>query len=159
MSIDFGKTLIVYYSHSGNTRFVAEKLKNLINADICEIKIKGNHSIFELAVKTIFRKYLKLKLLQFDTNFPDFSQYDTIFIGSPVYAWTIPFQLYSFLKQTDFKGKRVVPFATSGGNEGAFFKDFEKFANNAVLANAKGFVKIDKNDIDEKIKNWVENIK
>ena len=46
----------------------------------------------------------------------DFSAYDTVFIGFPVWAATIPDFLQEYIRQADLAGKRVIPFATAGNN-------------------------------------------
>jgi hypothetical protein len=89
---------------------------------------------------------------------PNLDSYETIFVGSPVYAYTIPSILASFLKQTDFKGKTVISFATYGGGAGTFFKDFKGIAKNANFVEGKAFAKLSDTNATEIIKEWVDSI-
>jgi len=159
----FKRFLVIYYSLSGNTREIALIIKEKTNADIYEIKTEneypGSPMIYITAKKQINPKnYPKLK----DDNIPDINKYDLIFIGGPVWWYTIPAPILSFLSQTDFKGKTVVPFATHSGNYGNFFEDFESKIKNAKVIRGQEFKKVlktDKNILDKKISEWLKNLK
>lgn len=160
---DFGKILVIYYSLSGNTRAIALTIKEKTNADIYEIKTEneypGSPMIYITAKKQMNPKnYPKLK----NGNIPDINKYDLIFIGGPVWWYTVPAPILSFLSQTDFKGKTVVSFATHGGNYGKFFEDFESKIKNAKVIRGQEFKKVlktDKNLLDKKISDWLKNLK
>ena len=86
---NLGKTLVVYYSLSGNTKQIAENIAKKTGADLFEIKtienIKSGAS-FYLDIK----KQLKSKNYpQIEDNLPEFSNYDTVFVGFPVWWYTI----------------------------------------------------------------------
>jgi len=85
-------------------------------------------------------------------NLPNVADYDTIFVGGPVWWYTMAPALYSYLKVTDFGGTRVVPFSTQGSNFGSFYKDFADMAKNAQILPSENF-----NNIDEKYKEQVSN--
>lgn len=156
-----GKVLVVYYSLSGHTKEIAEKVKILTNADIYEIKtaetLKANPAF-----------YMKVKQQLKDGNYPklaaplpDMGQYDMIFVGSPVWWYTISTPVLSFLQQADFKGKKVVPFSTQGSNYGTFFEDFQQKAQNAVIQPAADFnnlpTKYDR-AVENKIIKWINSL-
>ncbi|MDD5020838.1 MAG: flavodoxin [Endomicrobiaceae bacterium] len=160
---NLGKVLIIYYSLSGNTREIAMKIKEKTNADIYEIKTEneypGSPMIYITAKKQMNPKnYPKLKN---DNTMPDINQYDLIFVGGPVWWYTVPAPLLSFLSQFDFKGKTVVSFATHGGNYGKYFEDFETKIKNAKVIRGKEFKKVlktDRNILDNKILDWLINL-
>ena len=84
---NFGKTLVIYYSLTGNTKEIAEKIKNKTNADLYEIKTAEPLPAgpkLHLAV----REQLKTQKYPALENIPDVSAYDTIFIGAPVWWYT-----------------------------------------------------------------------
>lgn len=155
--------MVIYYSLSGNTREIALRIKGKTNADLYEIKTEDEYPSSPMIYLTAKRqlnpkKYPKLK----NDTLPDLNQYDLIFIGTPVWWYTIPAPLLSFLTQIDFKGKTVVSFATHGGNYGKYFEDFETKIKNAKVIRGKEFKKVlktDKNILDAKITEWLVNLK
>lgn len=107
--------LTVYYSYSGNTKEVAEAIREKAGGDIFEIKI--NHKYPEkykpmteqakAEIEQGFRPELVSKA--------DISKYDIIFIGSPNWWGTIAPAVSSFLENDGLKGKTIIPFITHGG--------------------------------------------
>lgn len=161
VTADLGKTLVIYYSLSGHTKDIAMKIKEKTSADIYEIKtaetIKPSPS-FYLSVK----KQLKNgKYPPLSGTIPDLSQYDTIFVGAPVWWYTIATPGLSFLKETDFQNKKVVPFSTQGSNFGTFFEDFKANAKNARLQKSASFNNLPPKygkAVDNKIAEWLNQL-
>lgn len=83
---------------------------------------------------------------------PALEQYDVVFVGGPVWWYTLATPLSSYLKQTDFLGKKVVPFSTQGSNAGSFLSDFAAQAKNAKIQIAAEF-----NNLPEKYNQAVDN--
>ncbi|MBP3775269.1 MAG: NAD(P)H-dependent oxidoreductase [Bacteroidaceae bacterium] len=115
------KVLIVYFSASGVTKGAAEKLAAVAGADLYEIKPetpytdadldwrdKQSRSTVEMKDKS--SRPAIVKDLQNSTD------YDIIYIGFPIWWYTAPTIINTFLEAYDFKGKTVIPFATSGGS-------------------------------------------
>jgi flavodoxin len=158
---DFGKTLVVFYSLTGHTRDIAEKIRRMTNADLYEIETadalpKG--AKLHLAVRDQIKteNYPELK-----NGLPDLSSYDTVFVGAPVWWYTVATPVLSYLKKTDFLGKKVVPFSTQGSNAGTFFADFAAKARNAVLLKGEQFNNLsDKyaKETDNKIAVWLNSL-
>ncbi|MDR1207761.1 MAG: hypothetical protein LBJ89_00240 [Holosporales bacterium] len=149
------KTLVVYYSKSGNTRRVALKIREKTGADCYEVEpiddYQRSWKLYWIAVKHfITRKRPKLR-----GSPPNFEAYDVIFVGCPIWAafpfraWTIPPPLLSFLYQNRFQNKKVVPFATYDGYAGRFFEIFEKKAKDARIINGLIFKNVPR--VSEKI--------
>ena len=115
------KILVAYFSASGVTKKVAEKLAALVNADIHEIKPivpytkadlnwmdKKSRSSVEMNDKTFRPEIVKEDL--------NLSSYDTILLGFPIWWYVAPTIINTFLENYDLSGKRIVLFATSGGS-------------------------------------------
>ena len=151
LNADLGKVLVVYYSLTGHTKDIAEQIAAKTGADIFEIKTVETYSSPSVYMKSkkelADKNYPKLQ-----GNLPDITKYDTIFVGGPVWWYTMAPALYSYLKVTDFGGARVVPFSTQGSNFGSFYKDFADMAQNAQILPSENF-----NNIDEKYKEQVSN--
>ena len=158
---DFGKVLVVYYSLTGNTKDIAERIQKKTQADVYEIKtaeeIKTNPWFY-------LKAWAQLKEGKYPAlagALPDFSKYDWVFVGFPVWWYTAATPGLSFLDKADFKGRKVVPFSTQGSNAGTFLKDFTAQAKNADIQPAESFNNLpDKYDaaVDNKIAVWLNNL-
>lgn len=156
-----GKVLVVYYSLSGHTREIAEKIKAKTGGDIYEIKTAE-----EIKATPIF--YMKIKQQIKNKEYPalagempDIGQYDRVFVGSPVWWYTLSTPVSAFLQRIDFQGKKVVPFSTQGSNFGSYFDDFAAQAKNADIQPAEAFNNLsheyDK-AVDNKISRWLNRL-
>ena len=121
----FGKILIVYYSLTGNTREIALQLQEQTGAYMYAIQTRDSYRGTPLLYATSKIEMMRGHLPPLQNPMPDLSSYDTIFIGAPVWWFSAPPPLLSFLEQADLYGKKVVPFCTHGGNYGAFFNAIE----------------------------------
>lgn len=117
---------VIYYSFSGNTAQIAERIKVAKHADIGCIETVTPYpedfdALLEQGKAEIERKFLpEIKPLALDV-----SAYDKLIIGTPTWWYTAAPALFSFLKQHDFNGKEVVFFQTHGGEPGNAIKDME----------------------------------
>ena len=115
------KVLVAYFSASGVTKGAAEQLAAVAGADLHEIKpaqpytgadldwrYKQSRSSVEMQDKKS-RPAITDKL----ANMQD---YDVVYVGFPIWWYTAPTIINTFMESYDFKGKTVIPFATSGGS-------------------------------------------
>ena len=115
------KVLVAYFSASGVTKGVAQQLAEVAGADLHEIKPaqpytdadldwrnKQSRSSVEMQGKS-FRPAITAKL----QNMKD---YDVVYVGFPIWWYTCPTIINTFMEAYDFQGKTVIPFATSGGS-------------------------------------------
>lgn len=108
--------LLVYYSHSANTRKFAELIREKTDGTLCELVPKkvyprDYNTVVEQAKKEIqtgFRPELK-------TEIKDIASYDTVFVGTPNWWSTIAPPVVTFLASNDLAGKIIAPFCTHGG--------------------------------------------
>lgn len=153
-----GRTLIVYYSLSGHTKDIAERIQKMTGGELFAIKTVEKINRVPWFYLTL-RKQLKDKVYpELSTEVPDFSQYDTIFVGGPVWWYTVSTPMRAFLQEADFMGKKVVPFTTQGSNVGTYFEDFAQMAKNAKLLQSASFNNMpEKYDhaVDNKIATWI----
>ncbi|MCD7708338.1 MAG: flavodoxin, partial [Clostridiales bacterium] len=108
------KTLVAYFSLSGNTRQVAERIQALTGGDLFEIKGEKNYGGYLKAVAIAAKENAAKELPKVTTHVEDFDSYDRILIGFPVWYGTWPRLVMSFGKEYDFTGKDVYVFCTSG---------------------------------------------
>lgn len=150
------KALVAYFSASGVTAKLAERLAEAVGADL-----------FEIAPET---PYTKADLNWMDKNSrstvemndracrppmaktPDVSGYEVVFVGFPVWWYREPSIIDTFMESADFTGKIVVPFCTSGGSDlGDSTQNMQALAKGAVVEEGKRFS--GRTSADE-LKNW-----
>ena len=115
------KKLVAYFSASGTTANVAKNLAKAAGADLYEIKPAVPYSKADLnwmdkqsrSSVEMRDKSSRPALADTDANIAD---YDTIFIGFPIWWYVAPTIINSFLEAYDFSGKTMIPFCTSGGS-------------------------------------------
>lgn len=113
-------TLVAYFSASGVTARKAEQLAKDLGATLYEIKPAVKYSAADLnwmdenARSTVESKDPSSRPELAEKSF-DASAYDTIYIGFPIWWYTAPHIINSFLESGDFAGKEIHLFATSGG--------------------------------------------
>ena len=129
-----GKTLIVYYSATGNTKEVAEEMAEDLNADTFEIVPSDPYTDEDLDWtddnSRVSREYNDESLRDVElenTTVPLWDSYDTVLIGYPIWWGIAAWPVSSFVEANDFTGKTVIPFCTSSssglGNSGDLLED------------------------------------
>lgn len=118
-----GKTLIVYYSATGNTKEVAEEMAEDLNADIFEIVPSDPYTDEGLDWtddnSRVSREYNDESLRDVElenTTVPLWDSYDTVLIGYPIWWGIAAWPVSSFVEANDFTGKTVIPFCTSSSS-------------------------------------------
>ena len=114
------KTLVLYYSLTGNTKVVAEKMANRLGADIEEIVCVDPYDTnFQACIQRCMQEREQGVIPDIQPVKADLSQYDIIFIGYPVWFGTYAPPIAKFLLNEDLCCKKIVPFCTfgSGGLE------------------------------------------
>ncbi len=118
-----GKALVVYYSASGNTKRVAEQIAQATGADLFEIVPTEVYTSDDLnwtnANSRVSREHddESLRDVPLTTaGVPNWSEYDTVFIGYPIWWGIAAWPVDGFVKANDFTGKTVIPFATSSSS-------------------------------------------
>lgn len=121
------KILIVYYSLTGSTRFIAETLKDSMGADLLELKPlkelnpdSGTKFMWGGAQATM-KKKPKLEPIEYDPL-----EYDLVVIGTPVWAWTFNPSIRSFLTMFDLTEKKVALWTCSAGSGNKAMVRFKK---------------------------------
>lgn len=129
-----GKTLVVYYSASGNTERVAKDIAEAAGADLFEIVPTEAYTSDDLdwtnPDSRVSREHDDESLRDVPlttTEVPDWDSYDTVFIGYPIWWGIAAWPVDTFVKNNDFTGKTVIPFATSSssgmGQSGSLLTD------------------------------------
>ena len=111
------KVLVAYFSHSGNTRAVAERIAAATGADLFEIVPQKPYPAEYRAVVDQARREIGADYRPaLKTDLPDAGRYDVIYIGSPCWWSTVAPPVATFLAAHDFTGKTLIPFMTHEGS-------------------------------------------
>ena len=154
------KKLVAYFSASGITAKLAERLARLVDADLYEIqaeqpysaadldyKDKNSRSSIEMVVDKSIRPAVAGKV-------ENMEQYDVVYLGFPIWWYVAPTIVNTFLEGYDWTGKTIIPFATSGrtpmGNTNA------ELAPSCPGAKLVEGLRFDTDVEDAELKAWAE---
>lgn len=115
------KTLVAFFSASGETKKLAQTLASVVNGTLYQIRPETEYTPADLDWQD---KHSRSTVEMQDPAcrpalagvVEDMEQYDTIFIGFPIWWYEAPRVIQTFLESYDLTGKTVIPFATSGGS-------------------------------------------
>ena len=115
------KKLVAYFSASGKTAKVADMLADAVGADIYEIRPEVPYTKADLNwMNKKSRSSVEMNDKAFRPTIADknakIDQYDTIFLGFPIWWYVAPTIINTFLESYDFAGKKIILFATSGSS-------------------------------------------
>jgi len=132
---DNTKVLTIYFSHSGNTRKIANEIHKVVGGDIVEIQPEkpypNNYNTVVEQVRREMHSGYKPKL---KTRVADLGAYDTVFVGSPNWWHTVAPPVLTYLAESDLAGKTIIPFITHGGGGlGRSSADIAELCPNATI--------------------------
>ena len=154
------KTAVIYFSATGNTKQIAEYIKDEINSDIFEIIPKQKYTSEDLnygdnstrATKEQNDENARPEI----ANKIDVSNYDVIFLGYPIWWGNVPKIILTFMDNTNLNGKTVIPFCTSGSSGISTSENTLKSYNsniNWVTGN-----RFSGSSTKSDIKNWIDEL-
>lgn len=152
------KKLVAYFSASGVTKAAAERLAKAAGADLFEIKPEAPYSRADLdwtdkksrSSVEMSNPESRPEIAEKLSNMDD---YDTVFIGFPIWWYVAPAIINTFVESYDFSGKTIVPFATSGGSPMGRTVEVLKPLCSASVKWEDG--KMLNRISDQELKNWV----
>lgn len=167
-NVETKKALIVYFSHTGNTKLIAERAQKELAAANYQVDLKRIEPTKPYPEYGDNLRNLALKESEDENCRPKFKainaevqSYDLILVGTPVWWYKSPKVVLSFLEQQDFSDKEIRFFITHGGGPGACISDMEtackgaKFGDNIdIYGNYSGNGKISY----KKVAPWIKEI-
>lgn len=147
------KTLVAYFSYSGNAKAAAEKMAKIAEADLFEIQTVTPYSAdYQKCVDEARKELQENARPGLTGKVEDMSSYDRIILGFPNWCSTCPMPVLSFLEEYDLQGKKIDIFVTNGGGgTGNSAQDIQKSAPGAKVSEA-----VNGNNLSEsRIRNWL----
>lgn len=154
------KQVICYFSASGTTKLVSERLSNIISADLFEIKPVNTYTMADLNWND---KNSRSSLEMEDNasrpaiaNKIDIRKYDTIYLGYPIWWGDVPKIILTFLDTYDLDGKTIVPFCTSGSSDiSTSVNTLRSYNSNINVLDGRRF---STSDDESDISNWISEL-
>lgn len=154
------KTLVIYYSWSGNTAALARKLHTATNSDLFEITVAPDTFPDDMYA-TSDRAKAQLDSGQFPvltTAIPDLSQYDLVLVGGPVWSGLVSTPVRSFLQAAQGSTAIFAPFYTHAGSPDDYEADFKQAAAPLTVVAGFGVSGQGVATADARLKQWLASI-
>lgn len=154
------KKLVAYFSASGVTKVAAERLAKAADADLFEIKPQTPYTRADLDWTN--KKSRSSVEMSNPNSRPEIAEklsnmddYDTVFIGFPIWWYVAPTIINTFVESYDFSGKTIIPFATSGGSGmGKTVEVLKPLCPTACWKKGKMLNRVS----DQDLQNWVNSL-
>lgn len=157
------KILVVYFSYTGNTRKIANLIKEKLTCDILELKPVTSYSTdYQTVVDEEQRLEGSNHMPEIQDINIDLESYDTVVIGTPVWWYREAPVVRTFLNKYDLSGKNIYLFATNAGWLGKTFIELQKECKGNIISTQNIVFesysdKLVINDVE--INNWIVGIK
>ncbi len=155
------KTLVAYFSAQGHTKAVAEKIASITGGELFEITPVNIYTEEDLdgwneSARGTRESKDRSTRPEIANRVENFEKYDTIYLGFPIWWFTAPTIINTFLESYDTEEKTIIPFATSGGSSyGDTEKDLRVSATKAVFKPGRVLNGMD----EQQIRQWIKSLK
>ena len=152
------KSVVLYFSATGTTKSIAERIATQSNSDIIEIIPKEKYKSEDLNYNSdcrANREQNDSKARPEIENTIDITKYDTIYLGYPIWWGTNPKIILTLLDKYDFTGKTIIPFCTSGST--GISNSVGDLRNYNSKLNIKDGKRFSSNDSDDVIKDFIND--
>ena len=158
------KDLVVYFSVTDNTKKLAETINAQVGGDIMRIEEVDTYPVVdyhsdELKDRALAERDNNARPAFKEMNL-NLDEYDTVYVGYPIWWYTLPMIMYTFFDTYDFSGKTIVPFNTHGGSgDGGTYETIKGWEPNAtVLDGLPVSGSAMAQDQTETVKSWLQKI-
>lgn len=147
---DGGSVLVAYFSHTGNTEEVAQMIAEYTGGDLAKIQRASEYEDLEAEAEAEIKDGVHPEIT---VSVDSIEEYDTIFVGYPIWWDEAPAMISTFLADNDFSGKTVVPFCTSASDDiGNSLHIFSELCPDAEIA--EGLTANNPEDIEP----WIQSL-
>jgi flavodoxin len=155
------KILVAYFSHSGNTREIANQIHKSAGSDIFEIQsVKPYPHNYDAVVEQAKQELESDHKPALKTKMENIKPYDLVYIGYPIWWGTFPAPVKTFLSEYDFSGKTILPFCThEGSGLGRSVTDISNLCQKSTLLDGIAIWGRNVKTAQNKVSEWLQNIK
>ena len=158
-----GKTLVLYFSVYGTAKAVAEEIARQTGADLLEIEPKvpydSDRNHYSALARLAKREHDEDRRPELRNELP-ISDYDTVFLGYPMWWYTFPMILYTLFEHYDFSGKTLIPFNTHmGSGDGGTYSTIRELCPKAnVLPGLPVEMSDAERGVEKPVETWLKNL-
>lgn len=165
------KVLIVFFSHAGenyavgnikvgNTKLVADEIQKVTGGDEFEIVANKNYDLpYNDLVNVAKEETEKGEKPSFKGEVKNIDDYDTVFIGGPIWWGTYPRAMFTFFDKYDLNGKTIIPFSThEGSGLGSVVEDLKTLYPNATFKEAFSIYGTETRKDLSKVDKWLKRL-
>lgn len=154
------KILIVYYSHSGNTKKIADVIKRKTGGDIFFAIPRPRYpENYEDTLEVSKQQKEKGEFPKLVTKLNNLDAYDYIFIGTPNWWSTMAPPILAFLNTYDLSNKRIIPFITHGGGGiASIIKDMKQICSKSIFLKEFSVSGDDIDGVEYFVENWLSEL-
>ena len=150
------KTALIYFSNTGTTKKIADRISELFSPDITEVKLNKPYGGFIPSVGRYIKNRFIHKEDQVETSPIDLTEYETVFIGSPVWAGKLPDSFADFLKKCKNDNLKIIPFATAAKTgKDSILEEIKEIFPDAEISDYFFQTQLGKEEPDE----WLDHLK
>jgi flavodoxin len=166
-------TLVIYFSRTGNTEIMAEEITSRYQADLKNIKADEYSANFKGSLKANRDAWNEKRISVINPEIIDLTQYQLIFLGSPIWWYRPAVPLWTFVEKNDLDGKSIVLFNTYNSRfKKEHIDEFEQlvtqkggvFVDHISVRRGRVFNQIDKKELIRQVQqllldrenNWIE---
>lgn len=166
-----GKTLVVFFSHAGenysvgnievgNTKVVADYISEMTGADQFEIVADKDYDMpYMQLIEVAKQEANNNELPPMVGKLENVDQYDTVFIGGPVWWGTYPQVMFTFFRDYDLNGKTLIPFTThEGSGLASCVEDVKEAYPNADVKPGFAIYGHEVRSGRNKVEKWLKNL-
>lgn len=154
------KILVAYFTHSGNTKTLAETIQATAGGDLFQIKTVETYPAEYNAVVDVAKKEEQANSRpELATKVADMGSYDVVFVGYPNWWGTIPMGVFTFLEGYDFSGKKIVPFCTHGGSAlGRSESDIKRLCPHSTVLDGLAIIGSSVRNAQSSVSAWLRKL-
>lgn len=165
------KALVVFFSHAGenysvgtietgNTKIVADIISERTGADQFEVVAEKNYDLpYRQLIDVAKKESERGELPPYRGTPPDLGQYDTVFIGGPIWWGTYPQVLFTFFRDHDLNGKTLIPFTThEGSGLASTAEDIRRAYPESRVTGAVAFYGHEVRSGKDKVEKWLAGL-
>ena len=170
-NIEKGKTIVIFFSHAGenysvgnievgNTKIVADYISEITGADQFEIVCEKDYDMpYDKLIEVAKKEANDGELPAYKGKVENLGDYDTVFIGGPIWWGTFPQVMFTFFRDHDLNGKTIIPFTThEGSGLGSTVKDLKKAYPKAKYLEAFSMYGHDVRKGRDRVEKWLKRI-
>ncbi|WP_152654565.1 flavodoxin [Oceanobacillus sp. CFH 90083] len=155
-------SIIIYFSRGGNTENVAQQVESFTGADVLELQVENPYpSDYEDTVDRADEERESGDFPALATKIPDLSQYDTIFLGHPIWSMTIANPIARFLEDNneELSGKSIAAFSTNAGyGDGSSVDRISELSSGSIILENYTVQDEEAMDSQDDVEAWLERL-